>query len=130
MKWVHFAKVLIRKVFCKQFVMVSCSRFIWITNPSDHRRVWTENLLHTNSVPNPLGHKAWWWLVMVGLGQKASLERFQLWLMVFFLTELRFRSKNKTISRDLNHYYKTKRGKHNFSDISRHIISELFNILV
>ena len=27
--------------------MVSCSRIIWITNSSDHRRVWTANLLHT-----------------------------------------------------------------------------------
>ena len=27
--------------------MVSCSRFIWITNSSDHRKVWTVNLLHT-----------------------------------------------------------------------------------
>ena len=30
-----------------QTVMVQCSRFIWITNSSNHRRVWTENLLHT-----------------------------------------------------------------------------------
>ena len=28
-------------------VMVSCSIFIWITNSSDHRSVWTSNLLHT-----------------------------------------------------------------------------------
>ena len=27
--------------------MVPCSRFIWITNSSNHRRVWTANLLHT-----------------------------------------------------------------------------------
>ena len=33
--------------------MVSCSRFIWITNSSHHRRVWTANLLHTKSLPNP-----------------------------------------------------------------------------
>ena len=37
--------------------MVSCSRFIWITNSSDHGRVWTANLLHTKSLPNPLGHR-------------------------------------------------------------------------
>ena len=30
-----------------QTAMVSCLRFIWITNSSDHRRVWTANLLHT-----------------------------------------------------------------------------------
>ena len=41
-----------------QTAMVSCPRFIWITNSSDHRRVWTANLLHTKSLPNPLGHKA------------------------------------------------------------------------
>ena len=29
-----------------QTVMVLCSRFIWITNSSNHRRVWTANLLH------------------------------------------------------------------------------------
>ena len=38
--------------------MVTCSRFIWITNSSDWRRVWTANLLHTKKLPNPLGHKA------------------------------------------------------------------------
>ena len=26
--------------------MVSCSRFWWITNSSDHRRIWTGNFLH------------------------------------------------------------------------------------
>ena len=31
-----------------QTVMVSCSRFIWITYPSDRRKVWTTNLLHAN----------------------------------------------------------------------------------
>ena len=41
-----------------QTAMVSCSRFIWITNSSDHRRVCTANLLHTKSLPNLLGHKA------------------------------------------------------------------------
>ena len=39
-------------------MVVSCSKFIWITNSSDHRRVWTANLLQTKSLPNPLGHKA------------------------------------------------------------------------
>ena len=29
-----------------QTAMVSRSRFIWITNASDRRRVWTKNLLH------------------------------------------------------------------------------------
>ena len=28
--------------------MVSCSRFFWIKSSSDHRRVWTPNLLHMN----------------------------------------------------------------------------------
>ena len=28
-------------------VMVSCSRFVWITNSSDHRKIRTANLLHT-----------------------------------------------------------------------------------
>ena len=37
--------------------MVSCSRFIRITNFSDHKRVLTANLLHTKSLPNPLGHQ-------------------------------------------------------------------------
>ena len=31
---------------------MSCSRFIWITNSSDHRRVWTAYLLHTKWLPN------------------------------------------------------------------------------
>ena len=30
-----------------QTAMVSCLWFIWITNSSDHKRVWTVNLLHT-----------------------------------------------------------------------------------
>ena len=38
--------------------MVSCSRFFWILNYSDHRSVWTVNLLHTKSLHNPLDHKA------------------------------------------------------------------------
>ena len=38
--------------------MVLCPRFIRITNSSDHRRIWTANLLHTKLLPNPLGHKA------------------------------------------------------------------------
>ena len=29
------------------FAMVLCSRFIWVTNSNDHRRVWIANLLHT-----------------------------------------------------------------------------------
>ena len=40
--------------------MVPCSRFIWITYSSDHRRVWTANLLHIKYLPNPLGHKTLW----------------------------------------------------------------------
>ena len=38
--------------------MVLYSRFTWITNSSDHRRVWTANHLHTMQLPNALGHKA------------------------------------------------------------------------
>ena len=41
-----------------QTVTVSCSRFIRITNSSDHSRVWTANLLHKKYLPNPLGHMA------------------------------------------------------------------------
>ena len=37
--------------------MVPCSKFIWITNSSDHRRFWTTTLLYTKFLPNPLGHK-------------------------------------------------------------------------
>ena len=40
------------------YAMVLRSRFIWITNSSDHRRVWTANILYTESLPNPLGNKA------------------------------------------------------------------------
>ena len=36
--------------------MVPCSRFIWIINSSDHKRVCTANLLHAMSLPNPLDH--------------------------------------------------------------------------
>ena len=36
---------------------VSCSRFIWVINSSDHRRVSAANLLHTKYLPIPLGHK-------------------------------------------------------------------------
>ena len=32
-----------------------CTRFIWITNSCYHRRVWTADLLHTMSLPNPMG---------------------------------------------------------------------------
>ena len=38
-----------------RIAIVSCSRFIWITNSSDHRRVWTANLLHTKW-PSGLGN--------------------------------------------------------------------------
>ena len=34
--------------------MVPCSRIIWITNYSYHRRVWTANFLHMKQLPNPL----------------------------------------------------------------------------
>ena len=34
--------------------MMSCSRFNWITNYSDHKRVLTANLLDTKTLPNPL----------------------------------------------------------------------------
>ena len=29
---------------------------LWITTPSDHRRLWTANLLHTMQLSNPIGH--------------------------------------------------------------------------
>ena len=34
-------------------VMVLWSRFVWITNSSHHRRVWTANILHTKKLPTP-----------------------------------------------------------------------------
>ena len=37
--------------------MVSCLRFILITNFSDQRSVFTANLFHTKQLPNPLHHK-------------------------------------------------------------------------
>ena len=40
-----------------QTVMVSYSRFIWITNSSYHRRVSFANLLHIKYLLNPIGHK-------------------------------------------------------------------------
>ena len=40
-----------------QTAMVSCSRWIWIINSSDHSRIWTSSLLHTKKSSNPLSHK-------------------------------------------------------------------------
>ena len=34
--------------------MVSCLRIIWITNSSDHGKIWTVNLLHMKLLPNLL----------------------------------------------------------------------------
>ena len=53
-----------------QTARVSCSRFIWITNSSDHRRIWTANLLHTRELSNPLGHKQSSVLKSTSLGTK------------------------------------------------------------
>ena len=44
--WTVMSKTVVKISFYIT-AMVSCSRFIWITNSSDHRRVWTPNLLHT-----------------------------------------------------------------------------------
>ena len=52
------AKSLDINLLKRHSAMVSCWRFIWITNSSDYRRVWATNLLHTKSLRNPLGHKA------------------------------------------------------------------------
>ena len=49
----RFAKIF----FYFYLAMVSCCRFIFITNSSDHRWVWIENLLHMKQWPNPIGHK-------------------------------------------------------------------------
>ena len=66
-----------------QTAMVSSSRFIWITNSSDHRRVWTTNLLHTKWLPNPLG------LMAGGLGNYFVCKRFAvhavLWSLEFVI---------------------------------------------
>ena len=38
----------LRERYNRNLIMrVPCLRFLWITNSSDHRRVWTANLLHT-----------------------------------------------------------------------------------
>ena len=47
--------------------------FIWITNSSDHRRVWTANLFHEKQLLIPLGHKA---LCPNGLHNYFSCTRF------------------------------------------------------
>ena len=41
-KYIFFA---VRQLYLTMVVL--CSRFGWITNSSNHRRVWTANLLHT-----------------------------------------------------------------------------------
>ena len=33
-----------------QIAMVPCSRIIWITTSSDHRRIWTVNFLHPGTL--------------------------------------------------------------------------------
>ena len=53
--------------------MVSCSRFIWITNSSNHRIVWPANLLYKKKLASPLGHKA---LCPSGLGKDFPCKRF------------------------------------------------------
>ena len=46
--WKLSAKVEILQLRAKfQTAVVPCSRFVWIANSSDHRRIWTANLLHT-----------------------------------------------------------------------------------
>ena len=40
-----------------QTVMVSCSRFIWITNSMTHRRIWTANYIYMKLLPNAVDHK-------------------------------------------------------------------------
>ena len=57
--YVNFIYVEILHIRAKfQTAMVSCSRFIWVTNSSDHRRVWTANLLHTKYLLDPVGYEA------------------------------------------------------------------------
>ena len=67
-----------------QTAMVSCSRFILITNCSDHRRVWSANLLNTKYLPNPLGC-----LEPSGLGNYFVYKRFAiqtfLWSLKFVI---------------------------------------------
>ena len=62
-----------------RFAMVSCSRLIWITNSSDHRRVWTANLLNL----------AWISLRIVfwpsGLGNYFVCKRFAVQILIWSL---------------------------------------------
>ena len=37
--------------------MVSCSRYIWITNSIKHRRIWTANHTYMTLLTNPVDHK-------------------------------------------------------------------------
>ena len=61
-------------LFSFKIAIVPCSRFVWITNSSDHRRVWTANLLHTREASR-----------LSGLGNYFVCKRFAvqnlLWLL-------------------------------------------------
>ena len=61
-----------------KIAIVSCSRFVWITNSSDHRRVWTANLLHTREASR-----------LSGLGNYFVCKRFAvqnlLWSLEFVI---------------------------------------------
>ena len=56
----------------KIYAMVSCSRFWWVTNSSDHMRVWTKNFLHLMQLSNAPGRKSLW---SSGLGGCISYKR-------------------------------------------------------
>ena len=70
--------------FTLKSAMLSCPRFIWITNSSDHRRVWTENLLHTKYLPKPTSPYG-----LVGLGKYFVCKKFAvqtlLWSLEFVM---------------------------------------------
>ena len=61
--------------------MVSYSRFTWITNSSDHRRVWTANLLNTvlpSGLDNYIVYKKLW----SKYNSSTTHSQFKTWLKV------------------------------------------------
>ena len=62
--WGHYIWLIYFNLAKFLTVMVSCSRFIGITNSSDHRKVWTANLLHTK-YPNLLHYDSSSWSMLI-----------------------------------------------------------------
>ena len=81
--WKHVEILQLRAKF--QTAVVSCSRFIRITNSSDHRRIWTTNLLHTKSSLNPLGHMAWHQTIRDDFVWRRFAVQTLLWLLEFVI---------------------------------------------